>query len=66
MAAGALDPSHFVQGTAATTPGTGQFVWNDVAKTLSWDEDGSGGQAAIAIATLMGTVTLGDSDFVVL
>jgi Ca2+-binding RTX toxin-like protein len=52
LAAGALDPSRFVQGTQATSAsGVGQFVWDATAKTLYWDADGAGGTAAVKVAT---------------
>ncbi len=47
----------FVQngtGAAASAAGTGQFVFNSTNGQLLWDADGTGGTAAVRVATLTG------------
>ncbi len=53
----------FTLGSQAVGSGA-QFVWNAATSTLSYDHDGAGGDAAIAIAILTGaTVTASDLHF---
>jgi len=52
-ASGALDPSRFVVGPAATAS-VGQFLWSTTTDTLSWDADGTGSGGAVQIAILTG------------
>lgn len=48
----------------ATAPaGTGQFVLNATTSLLLWDEDGSGGVAALRLANLTGVASLTTTDF---
>jgi hypothetical protein len=49
---GALDPNYFVAGSAATSPGHGQFVFNSSNAILYWDPDGTGSAPRITLATL--------------
>lgn len=58
----ALTAGEFTAGAGASG-GAAQFVWNAATHTLYWDHDGQGGDAAIAIATFDGAVTLTASDF---
>jgi hypothetical protein len=44
----------------------GQFVWDAATKTLSWDADGAGGNAAVKIATFTTNVPLTSADFLIL
>ncbi|WP_048708699.1 Calx-beta domain-containing protein [Microvirga massiliensis] len=62
LVGGALDPSYFTSGAAATAVGHGQFVFDSSKATLLWDPDGLNGAAAIPITTFTsGTVvTAGD------
>jgi hypothetical protein len=50
-------------GAAATELGHGQFLFDETTHVLSWDSDGMGAHAAVAIATLNGVTTLHASDF---
>lgn len=59
-ASGALPATEFVDGTAATQP-FGQFLWDSLSSTLSWDSDGTGADAAATIAHLTGVSTLAAS-----
>ncbi len=59
---GALDPSQFVAGDAATAA-HGQFLF-DAHNNLYWDADGTGGGAAVLIANL-GTTTITADDIIV-
>jgi Ca2+-binding RTX toxin-like protein len=61
---GALDTSHFEIGTAATGH-TSEFVYNSSTHVLSWDPDGTGGQAAIQLAVLTNSAALHASDFLI-
>ncbi len=48
----------------ATAPaGTGQFVLNATTSLLLWDEDGSGGVAALRLAKLTGVASLTTTNF---
>ena len=51
----------FTTGTAASGTGA-QFIWDAVSHTLSYDHDGAGGDAAIAIATFQATAVVTASD----
>lgn len=51
-----------VNGTAATSA-QGTFIYNTAVKTLFWDEDGTGGAAAVAVAQLNGVASLSASNF---
>jgi Ca2+-binding RTX toxin-like protein len=65
LGAGTLSADQLAIGTAATSPsGVGQFIYNPKTKALSWDADGSGGGAAVAIATL--NVAVGAADFLII
>ncbi len=57
LTTGYLDPSHFVNGTAATAA-TGQFLWDASSHHLYWDVDGTGSASPILLATLTGVTTL--------
>jgi Ca2+-binding RTX toxin-like protein len=63
LAAGALDPSHLVFGTAASD-NHAEFIYNAATETLRWDPDGIGGLSAITIATFTSPVTLAASDLI--
>lgn len=52
-----------VNGTAATQAGVGTFVFNSANSILSWDGDGAGGAAAVAIVQLTGVSALSASNF---
>ncbi|OSP53623.1 hypothetical protein BV911_16935 [Pseudoruegeria sp. SK021] len=49
---GVLDASYFVAGTAATSVGHGQFVFNFGKSELLWDADGAGAGKALRITLL--------------
>ena len=56
------DPaSTFTVGSAAVGAGA-QFVWNTTTNTLSYDHDGAGGDAAVAIAIFTNAPTLDATD----
>lgn len=57
-----LTSSEFTVGSAAVGS-SAQFVWNSTTHTLYFDDDGTGGHAAIAVATFGGGATLTSSDF---
>ncbi|MBR0670150.1 calcium-binding protein [Neoroseomonas soli] len=65
LAAGPLDPSQFVSGTAAVGSGA-QFIYDGSAGVLRWDADGAGGQASVVIATLTGAPALSAADISIL
>ncbi len=50
------------QFTSTATGTTSQFIWDDGTDTLYWDDDGTGSDAAIAIATFAGNPTLTAAD----
>jgi len=55
-----------VSGTTPTASGTGgQFLFDTDDGTLYWDADGTGGGAAVLVATLSNLPPLGATDFVV-
>jgi hypothetical protein len=51
LTGGQLDPAYFTTGTAATSTGHGQFVYNTGNGLLYWDPDGIGGSGRITVAT---------------
>ena len=53
--------AHFTLGAAASGSGA-QFIWNDATHTLSYDHDGAGGDAAIAIALFVNGAHIDASD----
>lgn len=59
---GASTTLHLVNGVAATQA-VGTFLFNTATDVLSWDEDGTGGIAAIAVSTLSGVNTLSAANF---
>lgn len=65
LAAGALDASRFVVGTAATQA-TGQFVYALLHGELYWDADGTGAGAAVLIADFAGNPYLSAADILVI
>ena len=58
-----LDPSYFVQGTAAVD-NHAEFVFDTVKFVLSWDPDGVGGVSQVKIAAF-NTSTVSASDFLI-
>ena len=62
---GSLAASHFEIGAAATGH-EAEFVFNASTRTLSWDADGAGGQAAVNLAVFSNAITLHASDFTIL
>ena len=59
-----LDPTWFatVTGTQGTVAGHGQFLYNTTTRTLTWDPDGSGAVAGIALAKLQaGAIVTADN-----
>jgi Ca2+-binding RTX toxin-like protein len=58
-----LTASEFTAGSAASGASP-QFIWDASTHTLYWDDDGTGSDAAIAIAGFNGTPTVTASDFV--
>ncbi|HWC62145.1 MAG TPA: lamin tail domain-containing protein, partial [Rhizomicrobium sp.] len=65
LAAGTLDAADLVFGTKATDH-HGEFVYNQVNGKLSWDADGVGGAAAVAVATLDTHDALDHADFLLI
>jgi Ca2+-binding RTX toxin-like protein len=61
---GTLAVDRFANWTA--TQAFGQFIWNPATDTLPWDADGTGGAAAVLIATFMGVGDLNHTDIVVI
>ncbi len=62
LAAGhGLTAAEFTVGDTAVGA-SAQFIWNDVTHVLSFDHDGAGGDAAIAIAGFTGAVTVTADD----
>ena len=57
LAAGAIPAGDFVVGAAANAAHE-QFVYDAASKTLFWDVDGTGAQAAVAIATFNSAAAL--------
>ena len=56
-----------VSGSTPTASGTGgQFLYDTDDGTLYWDADGTGGGAAVLVATLSSAPTLTASDFSVI
>jgi Ca2+-binding RTX toxin-like protein len=71
LAAGPLAANRLVVGSAPTaTQAFGQFLYNTTNGQLSWDIDGTGATAAVAITRLLnggvavGTLAVGDFDIV--
>ncbi len=60
-----LSPSEFTAGSSAVGS-SAQFIWDASTHTLYWDDDGTGGDAAVAIAVFNAgaTVTAADLHFV--
>jgi serralysin len=59
---GTLSANMFTTGASAA--GThAQFVWDAANHTLYWDDDGTGADAAIAIATFTGVTNIDATDF---
>jgi Ca2+-binding RTX toxin-like protein len=63
LSAGPLAAGDFVVGAAANAAHQ-QFIYNAATKTLSWDADGTGGQAAVALTTFSTAVNLTLNDLV--
>ncbi len=57
-----LTASEFTLGSSASGA-SGQFIYDAATHTLYWDDDGTGGHAAIAIATFNGSPTITATDF---
>lgn len=60
---GQLSSDWFVSGSKATASGHGQFVFDPAKLTLSWDPDGAGSAAAIALTVFQNGATLDASQF---
>jgi Ca2+-binding RTX toxin-like protein len=59
LAAGALPGAAFAtNATGLAGDATDRFIWDSAAKALWFDVDGTGGVAAVRLATFTGTVTL--------
>ncbi len=56
-----LTAAEFTAGAAAAGTAA-QFIWNSATHTLYWDDDGTGQDAAVAIAVFHGAVTLTAAD----
>jgi Ca2+-binding RTX toxin-like protein len=66
LPAGYLAPGRLsTSGLATSAPGVGQFVYDPLTHMLSWDGDGAGPHAGIAIASFDNILTLRASDFIV-
>ena len=66
LVAGApLAAANFTAGISAIG-GTAQFVYDNAARTLSWDADGNAAGAAVLIATFDTAIALGTGDFVLI
>ncbi len=67
LAAGALDAGRFSDtGAATSSAGVGQFVFDSVKRTLSWDADGTGAGAAVTLATFSSAITLDAAAFLII
>ncbi len=67
LAAGPLAADDLVSAynaRAVATAAHGQFIFNQSSRTLAWDDDGTGGDAAVQLAILK-TRHLGTGDFTV-
>ncbi|QWG16190.1 VCBS domain-containing protein [Bradyrhizobium sediminis] len=63
LGVGTLDVSHFASNASGTaTAATAQFVYNTTSHTLSYDSDGTGAAAAIAMAVLENGFALNNTD----
>ena len=62
-----LDPTWFatVTGTQGTVAGHGQFLYNTTTRTLTWDPDGSGAVAGIALAKLQAGAVVTAGNFAI-
>ncbi|WP_305038528.1 Ig-like domain-containing protein [Halomonas alkalisoli] len=64
VASGSLDVDRLVVGAApSATESHGQFLYDTSNGQLSWDQDGTGTEAPILLAELVGVPTLTNSDF---
>lgn len=63
LVAGALDASNFISGPAATSA-TEYFIYDAATGVLSFDADGNGVGAAVALVTLTGNPVIAASDIV--
>jgi hypothetical protein len=61
-----LDPRYFTIGTAATSVGHGQFVYNQSTAKLLWDPDGKGGASALEVASLTSGAVLTFENFTIM
>jgi Ca2+-binding RTX toxin-like protein len=68
LAAGALNVDWFetVAAGGTGTKGHAEFVYNTALRTLFWDSDGVGSEAAVKLATFDTAVTLHSTDFLIL
>jgi len=62
-----LDPTWFatVTGTQGTVAGHGQFLYNTTTVTLTWDPDGSGAAAGIALAKVQASGLVTATNFAI-
>jgi len=62
-----LDPTWFatVTGTQGTVAGHGQFLYNTTTRTVTWDPDGSGAAAGIALAKLQAGAVVSADNFAI-
>ena len=62
-----LDPTWFatVTGTQGTVAGHGQFLYNTTTRTVTWDPDGSGAAAGIALAKLQAGAVVTAGNFAI-
>jgi serralysin len=54
---------YFVNGSAATESGHGQFLFDSATHQLLWDADGTGSKAATLVASFSNSATLSVNDF---
>jgi Ca2+-binding RTX toxin-like protein len=66
LVAGVLPDASYFANAGAANVDHGRFLYNSVDRSLSWDADGNAATANITIATFSKSVTLSDSDFLVI
>jgi Ca2+-binding RTX toxin-like protein len=61
-----LAANYFVLGNTATEGGHGQFIYDGSTGELFWDDDGTGGNAQVLLATLQDTPSLTIDDILLI
>jgi large repetitive protein len=66
LTAGLLPDASYFANAGAANVDHGRFLYNSTDRSLSWDADGNAATANVTIATFNKSVTLSDSDFLVI